>query len=262
MKITELRYNPAKQKKGGWYKDVPKGTPGATEKWVKDPATGKWLASQTDFHLYVTDEPHVDKDGNPVLSKQFNEPHFRPRTVNSWNTKTNKPNPRHGQLSRAGRNGEGHILGTVGDWLTLMGADRHDISAARLEVLHSPEYQELTGRLDFQDISSRGDINNGTITLQGSMEGLIGTEEGTKAFRRKILANGQIRAYSSYGESVHTHHGWRPATFHPLTIENSPDLTPHERIVQTMRQSLAQLVRHYKSSAVRHFKSTMKKEED
>jgi hypothetical protein len=255
MKIAELRYNPAKQKTHGWYKDAQKGDPDATAKWKQD-ESGKWGASD-EYHVYQDDAPEVDKDGNPVLSKSFSEPHFRPRTNDSYDHVTKKKSPRYGQLTSGGKRGEGHILGTVGDWLTKMGAGRDDIARARAEVLHSPEYQELI-EMGFEDISTKGDFNNGTITLEGRMEGVIGTKDEKKAFRRKVLANGQIRAYSSYGESVHTHHGWRPATFHPLTIENSPELSPHERIVGTMRQSLRQMVKHYSRAALQHFKHSLK----
>ncbi len=247
MKITEIRFNPGKQKRSGWYRDAQAHHPGATAKWAKDPVTGIWGPTD-EYHRYMVDEPHVDADGNPVFTKTFNDPHFRPRT----NAKA--------ELTRAGKKGEGHILGTVGEWLHLMGAGPDDLAAARREVLHSPEYLQLTGKLDFIDVSSEGDKKNGTIALEGEIQSLIGSDVPGEKFRRKVLANGQVRAFSSYKGNVNTHHGWRPATFRPFTIENSPELTPHERIVKTMRQSLSQMVRHYTTAALRHFKTSIKKE--
>lgn len=209
--------------------------------------------------------PKDSKTGQrPVKTvPSFAEPHFRPKEkVTSWEDRK-AGNIKTG-LTRMGAKGEGHVIGTVGDWLDLMGATRHDIVPAYAEVKQSPEYHQLIDDLDFQDISSRGDIANGTLTLQGEKTGILGSEQVGVPFRRKVLANGNIRAMagSNYGgkQRVSTYHGWRPATYHPFTIENSPDLTPQERIVKSMRQSLKQLIHHYEGSSRRHFMHSLKKE--
>ena len=252
MKIDELRYNPPKPRKGGWYKPATATTPGATQKWVYDPVTKKSGYSETEFHIY-TDEPQLDADGKPVLVKTYSEPKFRPRIAYDPTGK------QHGEITRAGKKGEGHIFGTVGDWLTLMGATREDLPSARIEVLHSPEYQELTGKLGFEDISTAGDKKNGTITLEAELQHIIGSDHKPERFRRKVLANGQIRAHASWQGTVNTYHGWRPGTLHPFTAKTHPDMSPHERIVRTMRQSLAQIAKNYQNTAKRHFIASIKR---
>lgn len=189
--------------------------------------------------------------GFEVDAKAYSDPVFSPRQ------NTDPKSKNYGKLSRGGKAGEGHVFGTVGDWLTQMGATKSDVPAAYEKVKSSSEYRALLD-IGFEDISSKVDRTNGTLTLQNTLEPLIGSEGKAETFRRKVLANGNIRAFASYGGDVNTYHGWRPATLHPFTVKTDPHSTPVERIVKSMRQSLEQLHKHYAASSKRHFVNSVK----
>ena len=204
---------------------------------------------------------------DPVSKKMIYVPQGFEKTERSHYAAAFKPRriydptgKRHGDTSPAGKRGEGHIEGAVGDWLNLMGATRTDLPAAYAEVKKSPEFLALL-KMGFTDVSSSRDAGNGTLTIQGRMEAILGSEEEGKVWRRKVLANGNIRAMASHGEHVHTYHGWRPATHHPFTIENDPHSTPVERIVKSMRQSLEQIRKHFIGAARSYFRASLKNTE-
>lgn len=159
----------------------------------------------------------------------FNKPHFRPLT------KADSEN-----LSRGGAAGLGAVLGTVGEWLKLMGAERSDLPKAIEQVRASPEYRELL-RLGFEDISNPAELKNGTLHFEAHPGELIGDPSGERPpeLRRRVLANGSIRGFNESNRF----HGWRQNVPRPWTIETHPDNSPVERIAGSMRQSIKQLAK-------------------
>lgn len=171
-------------------------------------------------------------DGSPLLRKTYNDPHVR-------------------TLKR----GKVQIMGTVGDWLDLMGATLEDAQLAAQDVRQSPEFKELLD-MGVEDHTSPLDTKNGTINLVAFVHPPLETrrtahhpadESDTddalaSRMRRKVLANGTVRTVAGWGDG----HGGRGNVPHPLTIETHPHLTGRERVEGSMRGALATLIPHYR----------------
>lgn len=150
------------------------------------------------------------------------------------------------EMRDVSRTGRGNILGTIGDWLVLMGARREDNASARELAVNSPEHERLI-RLGFKDNSTPGEIKAGTISFRADEyqpPPFRGQEQKPQPLMRKVHINGNIRAHAANK----TYHARRGKTYEPMTAQSHPDLTPVERLAGSMRRSIGYLARLYRKS--------------
>jgi hypothetical protein len=181
---------------------------------VKDPNTGEYV--------------HTPQ-GVMVDVENFHKPSFRPLK----------------------RNHEvGDILGTIGDWLDLMGATEVDIAPARKKATQSAEYQKLI-RWGFKDVSTPGEIAAGTITLRfedfNPPEVWYGHTYPATPLIRRVHINGNIRTH----RAENTYHAGRGTTFKPMTAADHPDMSAVDRLAGSMIKSLGRLVSMYRAKLLK-----------
>lgn len=152
----------------------------------------------------------------------------------------------------------GMIKGAVGEWLKLMGATEADLPKAVDEVRKSPEYQALI-KMGFVDKTTDAQKKNGSIDLFAEMPEAFADEENVKerTLRRTIRANGNIKAYGV--GNANSDRSYRSRTLHPWTLQTHPDATGLERIVGSMRQSMARIEKVLKPQFIAHFKKSLKR---
>lgn len=225
--LFELRNNTPRQKTDFVKRYVDASDP-------KGRAETEWTAGKgmtlTGKHYHYAKEKVFDKDGKPVMYKPYSNAHYRP----------------------GGQHGPAAIMGTVGEWLSKMGASREHLAPALEKVRSSAEYHHALS-LGFEDKTSTGDAKNGTLNLVGSYDnGLMG--EKTEMVRRKILANGNIRTQADDRDSQ----GGRGTAAHPMTVDTHPHMSPVDRIAHTMRASIERVTKIYQVQAKRHFVRAVK----
>jgi hypothetical protein len=229
--LFELRTNAPRQKTENVKRYVDASDP-------KGRAATDWVPGQGHIpngkHYKWAKEKVFDKDGKPVMYKPYSDAHYRP----------------------GGDHGPAAVMGTVGEWLSKMGATREHLAPALEKVRSSPEYHHAMA-LGFEDKTSVGDAKNGTLNLVGSYDnGLMG--EKPVMVRRKILANGNIRTQAD----DHDRHGGRGTAAHPVTIDTHPHMDPVDRIVHSMRASIERVTKIYQTQSKHHFVRALQKHKD
>lgn len=235
--LFEIRYNKPKpkveRKKVYVSADAHRARPEANY----DSAQGKFV--ETGKHYKWKNEKVKDAEGNQVMARPtYDKARYREKS----------PKSQGGAYSPAA------IMGTVGEWLNLMGADVSHIAPAIAKVRASAEYKHLLS-LGFEEKSSEGDLNNGTLNFIGDYEPPIGDDHRKPiTVRRKILANGNIRTYAG----TDYNHAGRGQAPHPFTIKTDPHSTPVDRIAKSMRASIEVVAKTYQVQAGRHFMRALK----
>jgi hypothetical protein len=234
--LFEIRYNKPRQKIERKKVYVSADTPGATVEKDFDVNQGRFVA--TGKHFKYKDEKVKGPDGKPEMQRPtYDHAHYRPKSS-----------------SKGGDYRPAAIMGTVGEWLNLMGATRDHIAPAIAKVRSSPEYKHLLS-IGFEDKSTAGDLKNGTLNFIGDYEPPIGDEKRkTVRVRRKILANGNIRTYAGNDD----HHAGRGQAPHPFTTKTDPHSTPDERIAKSMRASIEVVAKTYLVQSKRRFIHALK----
>lgn len=169
------------------------------------------------------------QDGFDVQVDSFHKPSFQPLKRNTE---------------------VGAILGTIGDWLDLMGATEADIAPAREKATRSAEYQKLL-RWGFKDVSTPGEIAAGTITLRfedfNPPEVWNGHTYPATPLIRRVHINGNIRTH----RAENTYHAGRGTTFKPMTAADHPDMSAVDRLAGSMIKSLGRLVTLYRKKLLK-----------
>lgn len=183
----------------------------------------------TSNYLKVVKEPVYDREGKLVTKKPYYDPHFKPAARTT------------GELTRAGKAGEGYIKGATGDWLNLMGATPSDLPEALKLVRASPEYKALI-ELGFEEKSTPASEKDGILFFIGEIPLLLGRDKSEPLFFR-VYPNGKIRSLPRTEKEINTKYGRPLLVLHPFTKETHPDLAPVERVAKTMVQSIQKLTK-------------------